>query len=135
MSKHPIINTPIERTTVPCRLCGTSTPMTGTRLCDGCWELERRVLMDPELARSVLANHDHMTRRFALNTDDMALDGSRRCRWYWAQVLISSDIQPYFRGPKGWSKPWPLPATTPDGAFHWIDDPKNRLDPPKEPGS
>ncbi len=40
--------------TVPCGLCGRPTPMTGTRRCDWCWELEKRVKMDLELARKVL---------------------------------------------------------------------------------
>lgn len=26
---------------VPCKFCGEETPMTGTRLCDNCWELLR----------------------------------------------------------------------------------------------
>jgi hypothetical protein len=29
--------------TVPCKTCGTPTPMTGTKLCDPCWELEVRL--------------------------------------------------------------------------------------------
>ncbi len=41
--------------TVPCELCGDETPMTGTRRCDRCWELERRVEADPELTARVLA--------------------------------------------------------------------------------
>lgn len=45
-----------KRPRVDCRLCGTPTPMLGTKLCDGCWELERRVLSDPEMARKILAN-------------------------------------------------------------------------------
>jgi hypothetical protein len=39
---------------IPCRLCGGPTTMPGTRLCDRCWELERRVQADPELARKIL---------------------------------------------------------------------------------
>lgn len=44
--------------TVPCELCGTPTPMTGTKRCDRCWELERRVYMDPELSVKVLKGCD-----------------------------------------------------------------------------
>lgn len=40
--------------TVPCRLCGTPTRMTGTALCDPCWELERRVSDRPGIALMVL---------------------------------------------------------------------------------
>lgn len=40
---------------VPCRLCGVPTAMTGTKLCDGCWELETRIRREPEIARRVLS--------------------------------------------------------------------------------
>ncbi len=40
---------------IPCRLCGQPTHMLGTKLCDGCWELETRIHMHPELARKILA--------------------------------------------------------------------------------
>lgn len=39
---------------VPCELCGMVTPMLGTRRCDSCWELERRIRRDPDLARRIL---------------------------------------------------------------------------------
>jgi hypothetical protein len=44
-----------SRPRVPCGLCGTPTPMTGTKRCDACWELEHRVQSNPELARKILA--------------------------------------------------------------------------------
>lgn len=44
--------------TVPCGLCGKPTPMTGTKRCDACWELEMRVRADPELTRRILAQYD-----------------------------------------------------------------------------
>jgi hypothetical protein len=28
---------------VPCETCGIPTPMTGTKRCDGCWEVEHRL--------------------------------------------------------------------------------------------
>lgn len=40
---------------IPCRLCGQDTPMLGTKLCDGCWELETRIKLDPELAKKILS--------------------------------------------------------------------------------
>ena len=40
--------------TTPCRICGESTEMLGTRLCNRCWELERRIHNDPELAEKIL---------------------------------------------------------------------------------
>lgn len=45
------------RETVPCRLCGKPTPMTGTKLCDRHWELEGRVLAEPDMTRRILASH------------------------------------------------------------------------------
>ena len=56
--------------TVPCKLCGTATPMTATKLCDGCWELERRVLSDPERARQILDDD------WNVNLDEMPGDGT-----------------------------------------------------------
>lgn len=41
--------------TVPCGLCGKPTRMTGTKRCDGCWELESRIQGDPVLAAKILA--------------------------------------------------------------------------------
>jgi hypothetical protein len=40
--------------TVPCELCSKPTQMLGTKRCDPCWELERRIRHDPELARRIL---------------------------------------------------------------------------------
>lgn len=45
-------------TAVPCRICGTATPMTGTKLCDRCWELDGRIKAAPDLARKILAAID-----------------------------------------------------------------------------
>lgn len=39
---------------IDCRLCGEPTVMTGTKLCDRCWELERRIHRDPQLAFKIL---------------------------------------------------------------------------------
>jgi len=44
--------------TVPCKWCGVQTPMLGTRLCDRCWELERQVVLRPDLARAILDSLD-----------------------------------------------------------------------------
>jgi hypothetical protein len=40
--------------TVPCRLCGAATRMESTKLCDRCWELEKRIHANPEVARKIL---------------------------------------------------------------------------------
>lgn len=41
-----------------CRFCGGDTAMLGTRLCDGCWELQHRVIANPEITRTILAGID-----------------------------------------------------------------------------
>lgn len=46
----------LELPTVPCRLCDKPTIMTGTKLCDRCWELESRIYHNPELAQKILTN-------------------------------------------------------------------------------
>lgn len=38
---------------VTCILCGDNTFMLGTKLCDRCWELNRRMRADPEIARKI----------------------------------------------------------------------------------
>ncbi|MHC4621367.1 MAG: hypothetical protein ACYTEQ_26800 [Planctomycetota bacterium] len=40
--------------TTACKYCGKPTPMLGTKLCDGCWELETRIKANPELARKIM---------------------------------------------------------------------------------
>lgn len=40
---------------VPCGICGTPTPMTATKRCDRCWELERGIHCRPDLAAAILA--------------------------------------------------------------------------------
>lgn len=47
-----------DQPTCPCRLCGKPTQMLGTKLCDFCWELERRIHRDPEIARRILNEMD-----------------------------------------------------------------------------
>lgn len=41
-------------TAIPCVWCGKPTLMTGTKCCDRCWELDRRIRGQPELARKML---------------------------------------------------------------------------------
>ena len=43
-----------DRPRVPCGICGTPTPMTGTKRCDRCYELESRIHSNPALARQIL---------------------------------------------------------------------------------
>ncbi len=42
--------------TIPCTICGEPTVYFGTKLCDRCWELERRIQAAPELALKILRN-------------------------------------------------------------------------------
>ena len=44
----------MNKETVFCRLCSARTVYVGTRLCDRCWELERRIVADPDLAAKIL---------------------------------------------------------------------------------
>jgi len=50
------------RETVPCKWCSTQTPMTGTELCDRCWELDGRIRRDLELANRIIAFYSKSTR-------------------------------------------------------------------------
>jgi hypothetical protein len=42
--------------TISCHICGLQTPMLGTKLCDRCWELESRIIANPELAKKIIAS-------------------------------------------------------------------------------
>lgn len=41
-----------------CKLCGEDTPYLGTKQCNECWELEKRIQANPTIARKVLAAID-----------------------------------------------------------------------------
>lgn len=43
-----------DKELVPCKWCGNPTPMTGTKMCDGCRELNHRISLNPALARKML---------------------------------------------------------------------------------
>lgn len=43
-----------DQETVSCDLCGAQTPMTATKRCERCWELETRIMCDPVLAERIL---------------------------------------------------------------------------------
>lgn len=38
-----INNDNVTREFIPCRVCGEPTSMLGTKLCNGCWEVESRL--------------------------------------------------------------------------------------------
>lgn len=42
--------------TCKCQYCGLNTYNTGTKLCDGCWELKTRIEADTPLAEKILAD-------------------------------------------------------------------------------
>ena len=42
-------------TTVPCRFCGTQTPLIGIKQCHNCWTLYQLVRENPDAARKILA--------------------------------------------------------------------------------
>ena len=54
LARTDSFGTPRDRETVACSICGTPTPMLGTKLCDRCWELKTRIEADPELAQKIL---------------------------------------------------------------------------------
>lgn len=43
-----------EEQTVPCELCGEKTYLIATKRCNGCWELESRIIEDKELAIKIM---------------------------------------------------------------------------------
>lgn len=42
---------------VDCAICQEPTANTATKRCDRCWELEKRIQADPQLAASILEHH------------------------------------------------------------------------------
>ena len=39
---------------IPCKYCQCETPHKGPKMCDKCWELQKRIESDPVLARKML---------------------------------------------------------------------------------
>lgn len=39
---------------VPCKWCSNPTNMLGTKMCNGCWELDHRIRMDPLIAERIV---------------------------------------------------------------------------------
>lgn len=56
----PVAQPPQPPNTVLCGICGTPTRMTGTKRCNRCWELEKRVLNDPTLTLAILAREGYV---------------------------------------------------------------------------
>lgn len=47
----------MDRPRIPCKWCGTPTRMLGTRMCDGCWELDHRIRQNTALAERILKHY------------------------------------------------------------------------------
>lgn len=47
-------NNDLLDTYVPCKYCGELTNMTNTKLCNGCWELERRIENNIKLSKKII---------------------------------------------------------------------------------
>lgn len=56
-------NTPIGRAVceadyyIQCKWCGKPTKMKGTKMCDGCWELDHRIRGGLPLAERIIAHY------------------------------------------------------------------------------
>ena len=78
-----------DRETVPCRSCGKDTPMTGTKLCDNCWEVERRTGKTPSELDALQASHDIKAENLDVvrkERDDAVECANRYLRWYNEEV-------------------------------------------------
>lgn len=51
MSKNQSVK---ERDYDLCHICQSPTEMTGTKLCDECWEMERRIHQNPSKAQKII---------------------------------------------------------------------------------
>ena len=75
----------IPSETIPCETCGTPTPFTGTRRCNNCWEVERRL---PDYTKSPKA-WDFM-RQHIPKLDDWA--GGKPDAWDFEAVLKENGV-------------------------------------------
>lgn len=75
----------MTRDTIPCETCGKPTPYFGTKRCDNCWEVERRLdayLVTPQALVFV--------RQFIPALDDWA--DSKPDAWDYEKVLTDNDV-------------------------------------------
>lgn len=104
--------------TIPCTLCGTSTPMLGTKLCDWCWELDSRTRSKPTLARKIIANCTPMPNKIIeLKTEltgsshGKRIDLPYRCRliqFEGDEYITFQPGQTFADGSVGWLGGWSL---------------------------
>ncbi len=45
------------RLLVPCKWCDMDTAMTGTKMCDRCYELDKRIALDFEVAETIVKHY------------------------------------------------------------------------------
>lgn len=71
--------------TVPCKWCKEPTSMLGTKMCDRCWELERRMGRDMKIAEKIILSiKTHKAKRTEKEIENVALIISKRVmdEWY-----------------------------------------------------
>jgi len=66
-----------------CELCGNITQFIGTRRCNDCWELEKRIEQNPELALKILCGMKYLptTNQLYYNGFEEAVE-----EFYWAST-------------------------------------------------
>ena len=47
--------------TIPCKWCDQDTGMLYTEMCNGCWELDKRISMDLALSKRIIAHYDSVS--------------------------------------------------------------------------
>lgn len=89
-----------ESPTIPCETCGRPTPYMGTRRCDNCWEVERRL---PDYAKA--PNAWEFIRKLIPHLDDW-VDGHPDA-WDYKAVLRENEVTMYCDpATVGWSLGW-----------------------------
>ena len=73
-----------DRPRVPCKWCSKPTPMTGTKLCDNCYELDVRIRLDTELTRRILTHYERVERN--MRWKGGGVDKHKDRYWYECQV-------------------------------------------------
>lgn len=53
----------MDKETIPCKWCRKQTPMLGTKMCDGCWELSTRISRDLDLAERMIEHFGRTMKR------------------------------------------------------------------------
>lgn len=71
---------------IPCKTCGRSTTMLGTKQCDRCYELDSRIRSDPDLARKLLAQTDW------IRTTDQVPENGRLIVKRWANGNVWAGV-------------------------------------------